>query len=110
MDYGHEQTDKELKTLERKIAHEYNKAYKEIKKKADEYFKRFADADQRMLERLNANEITLKEYREWRAKQMLIGARWEALRDDMAEDMVNADKIAIATIDERLPDTYPHAF
>lgn len=106
MDYGHEQTDKELKKLEKRITEEYEKAYKEVKKKADDYFEQFRkiDADKKKL--VDSGLMSKKDYLAWRQSAMLTGKRWEDMADVLAKDMVNADKIASAVIGERLPDTY----
>ena len=106
----HEQTDKQLTKLEKKITREYNKAYKTVKAKADAYFKQFAAADARMLARLKANEITLDDYTKWREKEMLTGESWRALRDSLAADLVNTDKIAAGMIHNSLPDVYAMNF
>lgn len=106
MDYGHEQTDKELKKLEKRITEEYEKAYKEVKKKADDYFKQFQKADAEKKKLVDAKLMSEKDYLAWRQSAMLTGKRWDDMADILAKDMVNADKIAAAVIGERLPDTY----
>ena len=106
MDYGHEQTDKELKKLEKRITEEYEKAYKEVKQKADDYFAKFQKADAEKKKLVDSGLMSKKDYLAWRKSAMLTGKRWDDMADVLAKDMVNADKIAAAVIGERLPDTY----
>lgn len=94
MDYGHEQTDKILKKLEKKIKKEYSQASKEVEKSMLDYLKRFEENDNEMLSKLHADEITIKEYTEWRTKQMIITDKWEKQRDQLAETYMNADRVA----------------
>ena len=94
MDYGHEQTDKMLKKLEKKIKKEYSQASKEVEKSMLDYLKRFEENDNEMLSKLHADEITIKEYTEWRTKQMIITDKWEKQRDQLAETYMNADRVA----------------
>jgi hypothetical protein len=98
MDYGHEQTDKELKKLEKRITEEYEKAYKEVKQKADDYFKQFQKADAEKKKLVDAGLMSGKDYVMWRQSAMLTGKRWDDMADVLAKDMVNADKIAAAVI------------
>ena len=106
MDYGHKKTDQMLRTLERKISSEYAQAYKETKAKADKYFARFAKEDKAMLEKLHRNEITLAEYTKWRNNHILMGRRWDALVNTLAQDMSNANAIAIQLINDKTVDVY----
>lgn len=105
-DIGHEQTDKELKKLEKKIAQEYQRATKEVEKKMNDYLSKFAKKDKEMAKKVKNGEITSQEYAEWRQNQMLTGKRWEQMRDTLAQDLVNADKIAAGMINDTLPDAY----
>lgn len=105
-DIGHEQTDKELKKLEKKITQEYQKATKEVEKKMNDYLSKFAKKDKEMAKKVKNGEITSQEYAEWRQNQMLTGKRWEQMRDTLAQDLVNADKIAAGMINDTLPDAY----
>lgn len=106
MDYGHEQTDKMLKKLEKKIKKEYSQASKEVEKSMLDYLKRFEENDNEMLSKLHADEITIKEYTEWRTKQMIITDKWEKQRDQLAETYMNADRVASELIKGTTYETY----
>lgn len=106
MDYGHEQTDKMLKKLEKQIHKEYSKAAKEVEKSMLQYLKRFEENDNEMLSKLNAGEITKKEYTEWRNKQMIINDKWQKQRDQLTETYMNADKVASELIKDTTYEAY----
>lgn len=106
MDYAHKQTDKELKLLEKRISDEYKRAVKETQKKLDKYLSDFAVKDKIKQEALKKGEITQEEYNKWRLGQIMIGKRWEEMRDTLAEDYHNANKIAAAMTRDFTYDVY----
>lgn len=105
-DYGHDKTDKMLKELERRIHSEYSDAAKEIQKKTRSYLKSFEKKDSEMLAKLNANEITQKDYLKWRGMAMATGQRWEALKDTIGAELENSNRIANAMITGHTQDVY----
>lgn len=105
-DYGHSKTDEMLKDLESRIYEEYSGASKEIQKQTSKYLKKFETKDAEMLKKLNANEITHKEYLAWRESAMATGKRWEALKDTIDKDLENANQIANAMIRDHAYDVY----
>lgn len=105
-DYGHKETDKELKALEEKINKEYRQAAKEVQEKFYAHMKDFERIDAKMKAKLDAGKITETEYQNWRTNQMLTGQRMNALFDNLAKDLVNADQIAAGMINDSLPNVY----
>lgn len=105
-DYGHEETDKQLKKLERKIHAEYEQASKEVQTKLDDYLRRFQIKDNIKREAVAAGEITQEEYTKWRTGQIMIGKRWEEMRDTLAQDLTNTDKIAMSMVRGYMPEVY----
>ncbi len=106
MDYGHAETDRMLKELEKKIAKEYAQAEKEVQAKLDDYLRRYKVKDEIKRKKLAAGEITRKEYNDWRTGQIMIGKRWEEMRDTLAEDLHNTNKIANSMAREFSYDAY----
>ena len=106
MDYGHAWTDKELKKLERRISKEYKQAAAEAQKKLDKYLSDFTLKDQAKREALEKGKITQKEYDNWRISELARGKRWEELRDNLAEDFHNTNKIAASMTREFSYDAY----
>lgn len=100
------QTDQMLKELEKKLEAEYKKAAEEVTTKMQSYLDRFAKEDQAMLQKLKDKVITKDEYITWRTNHFMIGKNWEHLKNTLANDLVNADKIAAGLINDSLADIY----
>jgi SPP1 gp7 family putative phage head morphogenesis protein len=105
-DLGHQLTDKELETLEKRIASIYKQAAEEMQAKIEKYFARFAKLDAQQKAKLEAGEITEQQYKQWRLNQMGRGERFEALRDALAERMTKANEVAAAYINDATPSIY----
>lgn len=105
-DEGFKQSEKMLNELEAKIHREYAQASKEMADKATAYFNRFKSKDLEQRDRYENGEISKKEYTEWRKRQMATGKRYIAMRDTLAKDLTNTDKIAMKMVNQALPDVY----
>lgn len=106
MDYGHSVTDKELMRLEGKIRQEYELASKEVEKSAQKYLKQFEKNDKKMAALVKSGDITQREHREWRAKQMLASKKWNAARKEMADTYMNADRVTSGLIRDSAYEAY----
>lgn len=106
VDYGHLETETLLKDLERRIYGVYRQAAKETQEKLDDYMRRFRVKDQFKRKQLEAGEITEEYYKYWLKGQILIGKRWEEMRNTLAQDMTNANKIAIEMVSGDMPQAY----
>lgn len=106
MDFGHKYTDEELKRLERKFRKVYKQAEKEASEKLQTHLQKFADKDAVMRERLASGEVTAKQYKDWRAMQMMTGKRWEDIRDDLANKYANARKEALVATNASMIDVF----
>lgn len=100
MDYGREYSDTQLEKLEKRLAKEYRQAFKTSKEMADNYFKEFEKEDKIMAKKLKDGEITEKEYLRWRQIEMTTGERYRNVRDALAEEYVNVNKIAASMIND----------
>lgn len=105
-DEGHEETDKILEDMEKRIAEEYKQAEKEISKKLNDYLRRFEAKDRIKQQALADGLITQEEYDKWLTGQIMIGKRWTEMRDTLAEDFTNADKIAKSIAYGYQPEVY----
>lgn len=106
IDYAHEQTDKLIFKLEKKIAAEYRKAAEEAQKKLDDYLRRFEVKDEKWRLMVARGEKTAAEYAEWRKGQIIVGKRWEELRDQLAKDYHKANITARKIITSQMPEAY----
>lgn len=105
-DLGHQLTDKILEDLEERIADEYAVATRDMEAKLAAYLQKFAEADAEQRKLLEAGKITAKEYADWRFRHMMIGKRWEAMRDALAKDLQNASNIALKISRDQMADVY----
>ena len=105
-DFAHDYTDKEIEALEKRITKAYKTVYKELSKKATDYFNQFKKRDAEQLALLNDGKITELEYQQWRLAQMGRGKRFEAMRDDAAERLTKANQIAASYIKDEMPDIF----
>lgn len=106
MDYAHNLTDKKLKALENKIAKEYKKAAKTAEKNLNNYLDKFKKQDAEWQKLVASGAKTKTEYMRWRQSTIASGQRWKELRDNLAQDMTNANKIAMGAVREHMPEVY----
>ena len=115
-DSAHKQTDRELASLEQRIAAEYKKAAEELQEKVDAYFEQFKkrDAEQKALigSIVNGREYTAEDYKQWRLAQIGRGERFKALRDRVAERYTRANEVTAAYINGDMAKIYAmnHAY
>lgn len=105
-DRGHDLTDELLSEVEKRVAAEYRKAAKEAEDKLADYMRRFEIKDQIKRKQLEAGIITKDEYDTWRTGQIMMGERWERLRDNLASDYHNANGVARSVVSGYMPDVY----
>ena len=105
-DEAHLRTDRLLQALERRIARVYREARDELDETVKAYFEGFRARDEDMKKRLDAGEITQEHYLQWRLNQIGRGARFEALRDLMAERYTQANEVAVAYVNDATPGVY----
>lgn len=105
-DFAHKETERILAELERKIKALYADASRDMKKKAEVYFARFAERDKKQKAAMEAGKITEEQYLQWRLAQIGRGERFEKLRDELADRMTDANKVAAAYINDRTPGIY----
>lgn len=99
-------TDAELEKLEKKIEKLYKETSAELTQTITDYFAKFQGRDAAMRVLLENGEIDEQEYKNWRLAQIGRGKRFEALRDELAERMVKADKVAMAYVNDVTPGVY----
>ena len=105
-DIGVAETEILISEVEKRIKKEFAQAKEEVKQKALKYFKQFAEKDKTWKQMLENGEVTEEQYKNWRTGQMIVGKRWETLRDKLADVYVNANEAAKVAIVEALPLVY----
>lgn len=105
-DIGHERTDALLDALERQISREYKQAVKDVDAKVKDYLGRFQIKDRTKQDQVKRGIITRKEYEQWRIGQIMMGTRWEELRDEIAHDFVRTNQLARNMAQDGMIDIY----
>ena len=105
-DRGHELTDEILDSLENRVAEEYATASRDMQKKLRDYLEQMEAGRAKQKALLDAGEITQKEYNDWVFRHTMMGKRWEAMRDTLAEDLEKANEIALKISGEKMADVY----
>lgn len=105
-DYAHSLTDKELVLLELKIRHLYREAADDMSEKITEYFADFQNRDEKQKALVDAGKLSEQDYKLWRLAQIGRGKRMEALRDQLAQRMTDANEVAVAYINDFTPGIY----
>lgn len=105
-DIGHEETEKVLKEIEKRISEEYARAEKEVSEKLNDYLEKFRVKDALKQKAVDNGMITEEEYKQWRVGQIMMGQRWAEMRDSLAQDFTNADKIARSIAYDYMPEVY----
>lgn len=106
MDAGQERLEKEFEKLSKELRKEYAQATKEVEAKLNTYLEKFAKKDEIKRAAVRSGAMSQAEYEQWRVGQVAIGERWEEMRDVLAQDLTNTDKIARSMINGKMPDAY----
>lgn len=109
-DAGHDETERLIKELEKKIRREYKQAVNDAQEKLSDYLRRFEIKDEKWKIRLANGDVTAAEYAAWRQQQIMVGAKWEALRNELATDLHNAEIRARNLIRNELASAYASNF
>lgn len=86
--------EKKEKILERKITREYQRAYNEISRKAEQYLKKFEEKDKAQKILLDQGKISASDYMEWRKSWVRRSREYDAMLADCSEVLNNASIIA----------------
>lgn len=105
-DPAHIETDKIIEQMEKEISREYKKAHEEISEKLADYLRRFETKDDIWRRWVDEGKKTKGEYEQWRKGQILIGKRWEDMKENLAQDYLNAHKIAESIVKGYMPEVY----
>lgn len=105
-DRGHELTDELLEEMEKKIRKEYRQAVKDVQEKLDDYLRRFQVKDEIWQKNVAEGKKTAEEYKRWRMGQIIVGKRWEEMRDTLAQDLHNVNTVARSVIEGYRPEVY----
>ena len=106
VDVAHKETDQIIEQIERRISKEYRTAHKEVAAKLEDYLRRYEIKDEKWRQWVKEGKKTKDQYREWRTGQIMMGKRWQEMKDTLAEDYANTAKIARSIANEYRPEVY----
>ena len=92
--------------LRKRIEQTYSQAASDMEQKFNQYMKDFARKDAVKRDLVSKGLMSDKDYVKWRKGQVMIGERWKEMRDVLAQDLTNTDKIATSIINGYLPEAY----
>lgn len=96
--------------IEKKVKREYKTASEDMQKKLDDYFRRFEIKDKIHAEEVAQGKMSQEEYLEWRKNQLLVGDRWIEMRNNLSQDLHNANRIARSIVNGYMPEAYAENF
>lgn len=105
-DIAHELTDRELEKMERHLSAIYARAEKELQEKVDAYFKRFEELDAKKRALVDSGKLTDEEYKRWRQNKIMTGRHWTRMKEQAAQELLQANRTAQEYINGRLPGVY----
>lgn len=105
-DKAHALTDKEIERMERHLSVIYARAEKELTEKAEKYFAQFEKLDEQKRALVDAGKMTEQEYKLWRQGKMMTGKHWQEMKAQAAQELLNANRTAMAYINDQLPGVY----
>lgn len=106
MDYGHAETDRQLKSLEQKLKKMYRQASQNAEDKFTTYMESFRKKDDRHRIDVETGKWTQKQYDDWRKNQLLYADTLQSIKETIADDLHNTDKMAIQMVREHQKDVY----
>lgn len=98
----------DLTELEKELKKVYKQAADEMQAKANRYFQKFVEQDEKMRQAVFDGEMSDEDYKAWRQRKMLTGKRYNAMIDGLTKDMTNANKIAASIINGHTPEAYAY--
>lgn len=105
-DEGAERTEEMLRKLENRLTAEYTQSEQEVRKRAVKHFEWYDKEYQRWQKQVEEGSRTEDEFTAWQLREMAQGKRWNALKDQLADDLYHTDQIARSIIDGYMPDVY----
>ncbi len=105
-DHGHDYAEGQIEAFQAEMVDVYRQAEETARKRLEEHLKRFKKADEEKRKQVESGDMPKQAYADWRRSQMMTGLRYEQVLDQVAEAYSNANEVAVAALNGRLPDVY----
>lgn len=97
-----------------KLSGRLNKIYAEaeegLTEKVNSFFAKFAELDKKKKALVDEGKLDEDVYKEWRKHKLLMGDKYIALRDTIADKLSDTNAIATSYINGEIPKIYAHNF
>nr|DAH34283.1 MAG TPA: minor capsid protein [Caudoviricetes sp.] len=97
-DYGHQETDKRLEVMEKRISKVYADTLEEAKNKLTAVLKEFQEEDKKRAQLVADGKLKQRAYVAWRQELLGKAKHLQDMIDVLTEDFTNADKIAMSIV------------
>ena len=109
-DAGRVMVDEQLEDLEARLTAIYTDVAKEMQKDMDSFMDRYKAEDEKKKEQVENGELSQEAYESWKERQIFRSDAMQAKIDDLTSRAVNADKQAMAMVNDQLPETYATSY
>lgn len=110
LDVMHEETDREIEKVRKKLAKEYKQAEKELKQKANDHFKKFEKADKEKARLVKEGKLSNEDYITWRKNKILYDKTLQAKVKSMSDYLASVDRHAADIVNGRLAGIYANNY
>lgn len=105
-DHGHEAADTAVEEWRAEVVETFRQAQEDAKKQLDEFMEKFAEQDAKKREKVDAGDLSEKDYAAWRRVNIASGKRYADMLDQLSEAYANANEAATAALAGKLPEVY----
>jgi len=110
LDVMHEETDREIEKVRKRLAKEYKQAEKELKQKANDHFKKFEKADKEKARLVKDGKLSNEDYITWRKNKILYDKTLQAKVKSMSDYLASVDRHAADIVNGRLTGIYANNY
>lgn len=105
-DKAHKLAEKELEDIDKHLSEIYWQASMELTEKAKKYFDKFNELDAKKQALVKAGKMSADDYQKWKQSKIMTGNHWKAMKEQAALQLLHANEIAQAYINDKLPKVY----
>lgn len=102
--------DARMRKLSKRLEKIYAQANEELTGKVNSFFEDFKRLDEAKKALVEAGKLSEAGYKTWRSNKLLMGKKYEDLRDTMADRLLNVNRIAARYMNGELPGVYAHNY
>ena len=105
-DAAHEEGDRILSDLEKRVTKTYSEAARTAEARLREYLKKFEKQDEERRGLVAEGKLTQEEYEKWRRDKVINERRWRQVSKMLGQDLTDAAKISMSIVNGQLPEVY----